>query len=172
MQRALGWCGRWVGDGTRRSCRSSIGSAGLLPGCRVGVDARPSHCQPKRSQGICPKDSTKSFRFGSARTVESLWSWVARRAMYDCCCFWDLSSNKHSAAHRPAHCPALATSAAGPGSTQSRDPLCGWCACLRAILASLLRIAPHSRRSAYLRKRRAGLRHFLPSMTSRAIRIE
>jgi len=41
---------------------------------------------------ICPKDSAKSFRFGSARTVESLWSWVACRAMYDCGCSFSLFS--------------------------------------------------------------------------------
>ena len=71
---------------------------------------RESGCHPERSgppatglrrwgggvEGICPKDSAKSFRFDSTGTVESLWSWVAQRAMYDCGCLWRCSHSQES----------------------------------------------------------------------------
>ena len=83
---------------------------------------RESGCHPKRSvprrqvfvagwgsRGICPKDSAKSFRFDSTGAVESLWSWVARRAMYDCGCLWRVRIPRNRSFWMTGHSPATSS---------------------------------------------------------------
>jgi hypothetical protein len=69
---------------------------------RVGnLDPQHTRSSGAACEGSALKIRLSPFRFGSAGTTESLWSWVARRAICDCGC----SSSIHPASHPPKASP-------------------------------------------------------------------